>query len=298
MNQPQNKSKNILKFIKSKFVFKKIFVNVNTKKALEMMTYNKSLQNKYNIDFNNYKIYSQKYSSIEIELILHPFNNKFNKENFINVFREEYASYFHIYFNNEEKEAKRVYLMSDDIEVNKIRIKIDHEVKSLNDLFKYCTCLKSVRFKKFVRNDITDMSYMFYYCQKLEEIIFENFNTDNVTNMCGMFYCCESLKEIDLSKFITNNVTDMSYMFFLCSSLKKLNLYNFNTDKVDNMSYMFYQCISLEELNIDNFDTINVKDMKGIFCECIKLKEIKINGLNLNEIKNMDKMFGLLPSDS
>ena len=73
MNQPQNKSKNILKFIKSKFVFKKIFCNVNTKKALEMMTYNKSLQNKYNIDFNNYKIYSQKYSSIEIELILHPF---------------------------------------------------------------------------------------------------------------------------------------------------------------------------------------------------------------------------------
>ena len=122
MNQPQNKSKNILKFIKSKFVFKKIFCNVNTKKALEMMTYNKSLKNKYNIDFNNYKIYSQKYSSIEIELILHPFNNKFNKENFINVFREEYASYFHIYFNNEEKEARRVYLTSDDI-VKKKKLK-------------------------------------------------------------------------------------------------------------------------------------------------------------------------------
>ena len=115
-----------------------------------MMTYNKSLQVQYNIDLNTYKTYSQKNSSIEIELILHPFNYKFNKDNFINVFKE-YASYFHIYFNNEEKESRKNYLTNEDIEVNKIRIKIDHEVKSLNDLFKYCTCLKSVRFKKYIR---------------------------------------------------------------------------------------------------------------------------------------------------
>ena len=141
MNQPQKKSKNISKLIKSKSIFKKILGYINTKIALETMTYNKSLQVKYNNDLNTYKTYSQKNFLIEIELILHPFNYKFNKDNFINVFKE-YTSYFHIYFNNEEKEAKRVYLMSDDIEVNKIRIKIDHEVKSLNDLFKYCTCIK------------------------------------------------------------------------------------------------------------------------------------------------------------
>ena len=90
---------------------------------------------------------------------------------------KEYVSYFHIYFNDEKKETKRNYLTNDDIKVNKIRIKIDHKVKSLNDLFKYCTCLKSVRFKKFVRNDITDMSYMFYkylnlYCIYFGEIYY------------------------------------------------------------------------------------------------------------------------------
>ena len=106
-----------------------------------MMSYNKSLKVKYNIDLNTYKTYSQKNSSIEIELILHPFNYKFNKDNFIKVFKE-YASYFHIYFNNEEKESRKNYLTNEGIEVNKIRIKIEHEVKSLNDLFKYCTCIE------------------------------------------------------------------------------------------------------------------------------------------------------------
>ena len=296
MNQPQKKAKNILIFIKSRFIIKKIFGNINTKKTLEIIKYNKSLQDKSNINFDTYKKYSQKYSSIEIELILHPFNYQFNKEDFINV-NKEYVSYFHIHFNDEEKETKRFYLTNSDIEVNRITIKIDHEVKLLSDLFKYCTCIKSICFKKFSRNNITDISYMFYYCQKLEKIIFRNFNTDNVTNMCGMFYCCESLKEIDVSKFNTNNVTDMSYMFFVCSSLKKLNLSNFNTNKVKTMGYMFYQCISLEELNIDNFDTNNVKNFKGMFYECKELKELNINNLKLNNYSDMDYMFGLLPSD-
>ena len=53
--------------VKSKLILKKIFDNITTIKRLNIIRYNKSIQNKLNIDINSYKIeYSQIIFEIEI----------------------------------------------------------------------------------------------------------------------------------------------------------------------------------------------------------------------------------------
>ena len=69
-----------------------------------------------------------------------------------------------------------------------IKIIIDYQVKSLENLFNDCKCIESINFKKFYRNNITDMSSMFYKCSSLKELILNNFNTNNVIDMSWMFY--------------------------------------------------------------------------------------------------------------
>ena len=48
---------------------KTIFNNLNKKKSLEIIKYNKYNQQRLNININDYKRYSELYSSIEIEII-------------------------------------------------------------------------------------------------------------------------------------------------------------------------------------------------------------------------------------
>jgi len=222
--------------------------------SLEIIKYNNNIQKRLNISINDYK-------SILIEII--PVQNKYNK--FINVKKED-KKYFHIYFNDNKEEIKRIKLNRRN-KVSKINVVIDYQVNSFNELFQYCF-IESINFKKFYRNNITDMSFMFDHCSSLKEINLYNFNTNNVKDMGNMFYECSSLKELNLSNFNTNNVTNMSDMFSYCSSLKELNLSNFNTNNVKDMSDMFYECSSLKELNISNFNTNNVKDMRYMFSGC------------------------------
>ena len=242
-------SKNKLKVLKSNYILQNYF-NIMTKKiSLEIIKYNKYIQNRLGININNYKEYSELYSSIEIELI--PLKNEYGK--FININMED-EIYYHIYFNNnKENEIRRAYLKKEE-KISKINIFIDYQIKSLNNLFSYCDYIESIYFKKFKRN--------------------------NINNMSKMFYKCSSLKELNLSDFNTNNVTDMGGMFYECSSLKVLNLSNFNTDNVNNMRYMFYNCSSLKELNISNFNTNNVIYMECMFSGCpneliLKIRKLK-----------------------
>ena len=46
--------------IKSQYILKKIFENINTKKLLELVKYNKKIKNRLDISLNNYKEYSEK----------------------------------------------------------------------------------------------------------------------------------------------------------------------------------------------------------------------------------------------
>ena len=274
-----NKSKNKLIDIKSCYIMKKIFHNIQKRIYLVIIKYNINIQKRLNININNYKDFSELYSSIKLEII--PIQKKYG--HFINI-KEDDKKYFHIYFNDNKEEIKKTKLNKDD-KVSKINIIIDHQIKSFESLFFHCICIESINFKKFYRNNITNMNGMFSECSLLKEINLSNFNTINVTDMMGMFDQCSSLKKLNLSNFNTDNATNMSGMFFRCSSLKELNLSNFNTKNVTHMSFMFSECSSLKELNLSNFNTDNVINMKYMFDRCSDKLKLKIRSQyrNFNE---------------
>ena len=83
------------------------------------------------MNINDYKEYSEKYSSIEIEI--KPVNNKYGK--FINI-KDEDKIYYHIYFNNNVEEIGRNYFEENE-EIKIIRAIIDHQIKTLS----YLLCL-------------------------------------------------------------------------------------------------------------------------------------------------------------
>ena len=264
--------------MKSDYFIQKFFGYMSERKYLETIRYNKSIQKRINLNINHYKEYSEKFSSIEIEI--KPMKYKYGK--FIDIY--EYKKYYHIFFNdNKSKEIKRTSINEDD-EVSKINIIIDHQVESFYELFDSCYCIESICFKKFYRNNITNIGWMFYNCESLKELNLNNFNTDNVTDMNHMFCGCSSLKELNLNKFNTDNVTDMNHLFCGCSSLKELNLNNFKTNNVTNMEGMFFGCFSLTKLNINNLNTNNVTNMSYMFFECYSLKELNLNNFNINKI--------------
>ena len=144
-------SNNKLRKLKSDYFIQKFFGYISERKSLlETIRYNKSIQKRIGISINHYKAYSEKYSSIELDII--PLKDKCGK--FIKI-KEEDKKYFHIYFNDNKK--KEITLLYKCDNVSKISIIIDYQIESFSGLFAYCKCIKSIKFKKFYRNNITDM---------------------------------------------------------------------------------------------------------------------------------------------
>ena len=255
----ENKTISNLDNIKSVYTIKIIFEHIKKNKYLSIIKYNKKMQNRLKLTINDYKEYSQLYSPIEIELKL--VKNTYSNQAFINT-TDDNKKYFHIFFNDSNKEANLSNLNHEKIE--KVKIIIDHHIISFCYLF-LCTRIEEIYFKKFYRTNIIDMR--------------------------SMFSCCTSLKKVDMSIFITNNVTNMQRMFNGCESLKELNLSKFNTNNVTNMEMMFRRCISLKELNLENFNTNKVKDMSQMFEECKSLKNLNVSSFNIDQVTNMDNMF-------
>ena len=276
----KKESKALIQNITCDYFLQDLFEFLTQKKSLDIVKYNNNMKKRIEIHINDYKEYSQNYSSIEIEII--PANNKYGR--FINYKKEE-EIYYHIYFNNNKEEIKRNYLSRVD-KVKTINIMIDYHVKSFRNLFDKCECIESINFKIFNRDNINNMSGMFYRCSSLKEIKFSNFNPVNVVDMAGMFSYCTSLEKLDLSNFNTNKLTNMWCMFSDCASLKEVNLSNFNTNKVTNMGFMFSRCPALEELNLDNFSINSSINTKGIFYGCSKefIKKIKTQYKDIKEI--------------
>ena len=208
-----------LQNLKSDYFIQKFFDYIQKRRTLKTIRYNKSIQKRININIIHYKEYSEKYSSIEIEI--KPMENKYGR--FIKI-KEEDEEYYHIYYNDNKKEEIKSTSLNENDKVSKINIIIDYQVESFNELFYYCKCIESICFKKFYRNNVTDMRWMFNGCSSLKELNLNNFNTNNVTDMSGMFYGCSSLKELNLNNFNTNNVTDMSDMFWACLDELKLKI--------------------------------------------------------------------------
>ena len=245
----------MLKKIRSKYIVKRIFDNLKQNKLLNIIHYNKEYQK---LMKTKLKEHINEFLKTEIEIT--PKENEYGK--FIN-----FTVNAQIYFNDNEEDIKWKNIIKND-NVTKIKIVLNHKIKSLSGLFYRCKCIKKIKFIKFNRDDIKDMSCVFSGCSSLEEINFTNFNTKNVNNMGFMFCRCSSLKELNLSNFNTNNVTNMSYMFYNCSSLKKLNLSKFNTNNVTNMNSMFRSCSSLKELNLSNFTTNKKVNLYNMFEGC------------------------------
>jgi len=200
MVQIEDKFKNI----KSKYILQKIFNNLDTKRRLYLIRFNKNIKKRLDININDYK----EYLKIEIELKL--VTNKSGQ--FINT-NNNNGKYFHIYFNNNKDEIRNNCIIEGE-KIKIIKVIIDYQIKSFRNLFWECKCIESINFYKFKRNDINNMSNMFYECSSLKELNLNNFNTNNVTNMSYMFYKCSSLKELNLNNFNNNNVTNMRSLFF------------------------------------------------------------------------------------
>ena len=131
--------------IKSDYFLQKLYDNMPKKKKLEIVKYNKKIQNRINLSVKDYKEYSEAYSSIEIEII--PTKGKYGK--FINI-NEKNKLYYHIYFNDNKEEIKNKYEIDEKDKVTKIKIIIDYQVKSFKELFYWCKCIESIFLKYFI----------------------------------------------------------------------------------------------------------------------------------------------------
>ena len=257
-----DKLQSCLDNVKSKYILKKMFGNLQKKKSFEIINYNKKLQYRLDLNIDDYKKLNNLLYSVVIEVILS--KNKFG--HFINIVNEEEKSKFHFHINTEEK-IQRNYITKDD-KIKKIKILIENSLKSFNDLFYLCDCIESINFMRYNRNDIKNMKYMFYGCSSLKEINLSKLKTENVENMSGMFAECKSIKKLNLSNFITYKVTSMKYMFFNCISLEQLNVSSFSIINVSDMSYMFYNCYKLKQLDISSFYSYKRVDTSFMFDEC------------------------------
>ena len=87
----------IMESLKSDYFLQKLYDIMSKKKKLEIVKYNKKIQNRLNLSLNDYK----EYREIEIEII----PNKGGYGKFINI-KENDKLYYHIYFNDNKEEIK------------------------------------------------------------------------------------------------------------------------------------------------------------------------------------------------
>ena len=128
------KNKNMLKKIKCKYISIQIFQYLNQRKTLQIIKYNKTIQKFFDIGENDFK----KFCETEIEIIPDENILLLRKDPFINFNNKNEESYYHIYYNGSKKETKRKnknYLKKN---VKKIKIIIDYQVKSFEELFSQC----------------------------------------------------------------------------------------------------------------------------------------------------------------
>ena len=99
----------IIENIKSRYILSKIYGIMTQKKKLEIVRWNKNIQNQLNLDIKDYKEYSETFTPIEIEII--PKKCKYGT--FINI-DENDKLYYHIYFNDNKEEIKNKYEIEEE----------------------------------------------------------------------------------------------------------------------------------------------------------------------------------------
>ena len=102
-NEDSNNN-NLLRNVKSKYLLMEIYNCLKKEKSLNIIRYNKAIQNRLEININDYI----KFSKIEIEINLQEGKHYF-PFSFIKVNQED-EQYFHVYFDDSEKEIKKYSL--------------------------------------------------------------------------------------------------------------------------------------------------------------------------------------------
>ena len=125
MDTNNSKTLNIFESIKSKYILKRIFKYLSDTKLLKIIKYNKVIQNKLDINIDDYK----NISKIVIELEMLPWRDCFHRD-FI-YFENKNKDYFHIYLNYSEEETKNKYCFEPKEKDQPIKIIIDHQQDSL-----------------------------------------------------------------------------------------------------------------------------------------------------------------------
>ena len=123
----------ILDNLKGDYFLQKLYDSMTKKKKLEIVKYNKNVQNRLNLGVKDYKEYSETFASIEIEII--PAKGIYGRFIYIN---ENDKLYYHIYFNDNKEEIKNKYEIEEEDKVRKIKIIIDYQVKSFKKIFSDC----------------------------------------------------------------------------------------------------------------------------------------------------------------
>ena len=102
----------IIEKIKSRYILSKIIDIMPKKKKLEIVQYNKKIQNILNLNIKDYKEYSE--TLIEIEII--PAKGKYGR--FIKV-DEKDKLYYYIYFNDNKEKIKNKFRIKEEADVTK-----------------------------------------------------------------------------------------------------------------------------------------------------------------------------------
>ena len=86
------------------------------------------------------------------------------------------------------------------------------KVTNMNQMFYYCSSLKSLDISHFNTSEVTDMGYMFMLCNNLRTIyVGDGWSTGAVTQSTNMFSNCTSLKGGKGTTYNDSNPKDKSY---------------------------------------------------------------------------------------
>ena len=268
------------KNISSKYILRLVITGYLRKKfCFKLLQHNKNIQGILDINLKDYKeYYKRRFLRTEMEII--PISKIEPDVKYFFVKMYENKEYYHIYFDNDNNtQIKRNYITYKD-KVEKIKIKIDMEFKSLRGLFSNCTAIKEFKFTKFNRDDFSDITELFYGCENLEKIDLQKFKGPYLRKMNWVFSRCKYLRELNILNFDTSKVTEMINIFSGCYLLNKLE-FNFNTENVTNMKGMFCKCKSLTEIDVSKFNIEKVTSFREMFCECINLNYLNIRKFQL-----------------
>jgi len=192
VNNNNTNNNNNLDNIRSKYILRQIFSNMDLGKKLKIVNYNKNFQNNLDLTLNDYKYYSL---PIEIEIEIIKLTKKKAKKFFFYFF-ENIKKFFDIKYKYKNSDEYKILSKIEELfgDIEKIILTNRKKIENLYKFFYGCSFITSIKFIKYIETRITNTSCMFYNCYSLEKLDLSNFYTKKVTDMSHMFSGCKKLK--------------------------------------------------------------------------------------------------------